>query len=191
MADLTSQSPVTGPEGIVPVPSEGLPVVGASSRRALRRLLRNKVALTGLALFAVLGIVALAAPLLAPHSPTAPHYADSLRRPGGDYLLGTDNLGRDELSRLLYGARLSLGTVLLATAAIMVIGVGVGLVSGYFGGRVDSVIQRLLEILLAFPSLVLALAIVGILGPGVVSVLVAVVAVGWASYARLVRAMVL
>jgi len=191
MADPTSQWPVTAPEGVLGVPPEGLPVARGPSRLMLRRLVHDRAALIGFGLLAALGLAALFAPLLAPYSPTAPHYADSLEGPGTRYLLGTDNLGRDELSRLLYGARLSLGAVLLATTAIMVVGVAVGLISGYYRGPVDSVIQRVLEILLAFPSLVLALAIVGILGPGLTSVLIAVVAVGWVSYARLVRAMVL
>ncbi len=158
---------------------------------ALRRLLHDRVAAGGLVILGLLALAAVLAPVLAPYSPIEPHYVDSLRGPNRTFLLGTDGLGRDELSRLMFGARLSLAAVGLATAAIMLIGITVGVVSGYYGGIVDSLIQRLVEILMAFPSLVLALAIAGILGPSLRSVLIAVVAVHWVSYARLVRGMVL
>lgn len=160
-------------------------------RPAFRRLLRDRGAVVGLVILAALAITALAAPALAPYSPIEPHYARALRGPGRAFLLGTDGLGRDQLSRLIFGTRISLASVSLAAAAIMLIGVTVGLVSGYYGGVVDSIIQRVVEILLAFPSLVLALAIAGVLGPSITSVLIAVIAVHWVSYARLVRGMVL
>jgi peptide/nickel transport system permease protein len=140
---------------------------------------------------AVAAAAAAAAPLLAPESPNEPHFADSLRGPGQHHLLGTDGLGRDELSRLLYGARISLGSVAVATVAIVVVGIAVGLLSGYFGGVVDTLLQRTTDVVMAFPSLVLALVIAGILGASLTSVIVAIVSVHWASYARLVRGMVL
>jgi peptide/nickel transport system permease protein len=104
-------------------------------------------------------------------------------------LLGTDNIGRDTLSRLIYGARWSLGTALAATLMIVVIGVTVGLVAGYFGGLIDDVLMRLVDVLLAFPSLVLALAIVGMLGPSLTNVMIGMVAVWWVDYARVIRGM--
>jgi peptide/nickel transport system permease protein len=145
----------------------------------------------GLVLLAMLVVGAVLAPLLAPYSPIEPHYAQSLEGPGRTFPLGTDGLGRDQLTRLLFGARLSLGSVGLAATAILLIGVTVGLVSGFYGGLIDNLIQRIVEILMAFPPLVLALAIAGLLGPSMKSVLIAVVAVHWVSYARLVRGMVL
>jgi peptide/nickel transport system permease protein len=129
--------------------------------------------------------------VLAPYSPIEPHYESALQGPSREFLLGTDGLGRDELSRLLFGARISLASVTLAAVAITLLGVAIGLVSGFNGGVVDGGIQRVIDVLLAFPSLVLALAIVGVLGPSIRSVLIAVVAVHWVSYARLVRGMVL
>jgi peptide/nickel transport system permease protein len=158
---------------------------------ALRRLVRDRSALVGLAILALLALAALFAPAIAPYSPVEPHYEMALRGPGRGFLLGTDGLGRDELSRLLFGARLSLASVTLAAAEITLLGVTIGLLSGYYGGIVDGAIQRVIDVLLAVPSLVLALAIAGVLGPSMRSVVIGVVAVHWVSYARLVRGMVL
>jgi len=105
--------------------------------------------------------------------------------------LGTDQLGRDLLARLLYGARYTLGTGLAAMALILFVGTSVGLVAGLLSGRVDVVLMRIVDVLLAFPSLILALAIVGMLGPSLTNVLIGIAAVGWASYARVVRGLVL
>jgi peptide/nickel transport system permease protein len=183
------------PETTVALPSpalaEGPPVARGAVRAALRRLARDKSAVAGLAILGLVVAAAVAAPVIAPYSPIEPHYADSLRGIGERFLLGTDGLGRDELSRILFGARLSLASVALATAGIMLIGVTVGLVSGFYGGLLDAVLQRLVEILLAFPTLVLGLAVAGVLGRSMTSVLIAVVSVSWVSYARLVRGMVL
>lgn len=114
-----------------------------------------------------------------------------LRGPQPVAPLGTDNLGRDTLSRLLFGAQLSLSTAVLTTLAITLIGIAVGLVSGYYGGFVDAAIMRVVDVLLALPRLVLALAITGILGVGLVNLIIAIVAVGWADYSRVVRGLVL
>ena len=171
--------------------SERLPRARGPASTSFRRLLHDRAALAGLVVIAAAAVAAAAAPVLAPYSPDAPHYADSLRGPGAHYLVGTDGLGRDELSRLLYGARISLASVVVATLAIALVGVAVGLLSGYLGGLVDSLLQRTTDVVMAFPSLVLALVIAGILGPSLTSVVVAVVSVHWASYARLVRGMVL
>ena len=170
--------------------AEGLPFAGPR-RRALHRLVRDRGVVVGALVLVGVGVAAAAAPLLAPFAPNEPHFTATLRGPGSTYLLGADNLGRDELSRLLVGARLSLGSVAVATLAIMFFGVGFGLVSGYYGGIVDSAIQRVVDVLMAFPSLVLALAIAGVLGPSLRSVVISVVAVQWVSYTRLVRGMVL
>jgi peptide/nickel transport system permease protein len=158
---------------------------------SLRRLGRDPAALVGLLFITVVTIAAIGAPLFAPYPPDEPHFAQSLQPPGGHFVLGTDGLGRDEFSRLLYGARISLASVAVATLVIVVVGVTVGLISGYSGGIVDDVLQRIVEIVMAFPSLVLALVVAGILGPGLKSIVIAVVVASWASYARLVRGMVL
>jgi peptide/nickel transport system permease protein len=172
------------------VPARHAPA-GGLAQVAFRRLLRDRSALVGLVILVLLVLAAVLAPVLAPYSPVEPHYELALRGPGRGFLLGTDGLGRDELSRLLFGARISLASVTLAAAAITLLGVSIGLLSGYQGGIVDGLIQRVIDVLLAVPSLVLALAIAGMLGPSMRSVLIGVVAVHWVSYARLVRGMVL
>ncbi|CAN5451303.1 ABC transporter permease [soil metagenome] len=157
----------------------------------LPRLARSPLALIGLGLVVLLAVLALAAPLLAPHDPTA---VDAMRRLEGPSLahpLGTDHLGRDLLSRLLYGSRWSLGTVALAATLILSIGVAVGAVAGYYGGWIDALLMRVVDVLLAFPGLLLALAVAGTLGPGIENVMIGLVSVWWASYARIVRGMVL
>jgi peptide/nickel transport system permease protein len=182
-------TPTSPSMAVAPVAVE--PVSKGTVRLALRRLIRDRAALLGMGIVAAFTLGAVLAPVLAPYSPIEPHYSSALRGLGHRFLLGTDGLGRDELSRLLFGARISLGAVSAAALAITFIGVTVGMVSGYYGGLLDSLIQRLIEILLAFPPLVLALAIAGVLGPSLGSVLIAVVAVHWVSYARVVRGMVL
>ena len=189
---------MTQPEPTLPMP-DSLPTgrelgsvrLTGGWRPLLRRLARDRLALTGFALVSIFIVVAVAAPLLAPHDPAA---VNALRRLEGislEHPLGTDNLGRDLLSRLLYGSRWSLGTVAAATALIMFIGVTVGALAGYYGGVLDELLMRVVDVLLAVPSLVLALAIAGTLGPGIVNVMIGLVSVWWVSHARIVRGMVL
>ena len=153
----------------------------------VRGLLRDRAAVTGAMVLAGFILVAIAAPLVAPHDPAAVDGRAILEAPSTDHRLGTDNLGRDILSRLVYGARWTLGTAFLAATAIIVIGVVVGLVAGYFGGLIDDILMRLVDVLLAFPSLVLALAIVGTLGPSLRNVMIGMIAVWWVDYARVIR----
>lgn len=157
----------------------------------LRRLLRDHLAVTGLLIVGVLAVVAVTAPWLGPHDPTAVQPALRLAGPSFEHPLGTDALGRDLLSRLLVGARWSLGTAALATVSVVLIGVAVGLVSGYYGGVIDAIAMRVVDALLAFPTLLLTLAIVGTIGPGLRGVFLGLVAVAWADYARVVRGSVL
>ena len=157
----------------------------------LRRFLSDRLAAAGLVIVLLLALAAVLAPVLAPHDPTAIDATRSLEAGSGDHPLGTDELGRDVLSRLLFGARWSLGIAALATAAVMLLGTAVGLVAGYFGGWVDGVVMRVVDSLLALPSLVLYLAIIGTLGPGLRNVFIALVSISWAGYARVMRGMVL
>lgn len=159
--------------------------------RPVRRLLRDPLAVTGLVVVTVLALGAVLAPLLAPHDPGAVNPLDRLAGSSWAHPLGTDELGRDMLSRLLYGARWSLGIAGLATLVVMIIGVVVGVVAGFYSGWVDTVIMRVVDVLLAFPPLVLYLAVVGTLGPGVENVFLALVAIAWADYARVMRGLVL
>ncbi len=157
----------------------------------LKRLFRNRGAMIGLILVGFMVTVALAAPWIAPHDPNEQFPVRRLEGPSEDFLLGTDNLGRDMLSRIIYGARPSIGSAVLATVIIISIGITVGAWSGYVGGIFDDVAMRVVDVLLAFPNLILALSVVGILGPGLRNMLIAMTFAVWAGYARLVRGIVL
>ncbi len=159
--------------------------------RRLRSFLRDPAAVLGLAIVGTAIIAALAAPVLAPHDPTDGNLENRILSPASAFPLGTDHLGRDELSRLLHGARTTLGTAGVVLAVVMIIALTVGAVSGYYGGWLDTFFMGLVDLLLAFPGLILAVAIAGTLGPSLINVLIAMAAVWWAGYARLIRGMVL
>ena len=152
-----------------------------------RRLVADRAAFVGLIVLITFVAIAATAPLVAPHDPTDVDARAILAPSSSDHWLGTDNLGRDLLSRLIFGARWTLGTSFLAALAIVSIGIVVGLIAGYFGGLIDGALMRIVDVLLAFPSLVLALAIVGTLGPSLRNVLIGMVAVWWVDYARVIR----
>lgn len=160
-------------------------------RVLLRRLVRDPAALAGLIIIVVFVVAAVAAPVLAQHDPLAVDPANALADPSAAHPLGTDNLGRDLFARLLFGSRLSLGAAAVAAVVVMTLGVSIGLFAGLQGGWLDGLTMRIVDGLLAFPYLVLALAIAGTLGGGLVSVMLGLTAVWWASYARLVRGLVL
>jgi peptide/nickel transport system permease protein len=160
-------------------------------RSLLHELARDRTALAGLVVLALAFAVALAAPVISPHDPNVQDVANRYAPPSLDHPLGTDNLGRDELSRLLHGARISLFTAAAIGIAILAIGVAVGLVAGFAGGAVDGLLMRIVDVLLAFPSILLALAVTGMLGPGLLHLAIAMVAVWWVDYARLARGLVL
>jgi peptide/nickel transport system permease protein len=168
------------------------PVDALVERPALRRLvISDRTALAGLIIIAVVLFVALAAPILAPSDPNAEDVLHQFQSPSVHHLLGTDQFGRDELSRIIFGARISVLTSVVVGAAVLAIGVLVGTVSGLAGGVIDGAIMRGVDVFLAFPSLLLALAIAGTLGPGLFHLALAMTAVWWADYARIVRGLVL
>ena len=158
---------------------------------ALHRFVRRRAALLGALYLAVLIAAALTAPLVAPYDPLKQDPAAMLSTPTRAHWLGTDDLGRDVLSRLLYGARLSLGASLLAVAIATLAGLPIGLVAGYLGGAADDALMRVIDALQAFPALILAMAISAALGPGLVNVMIAVGIVYTPRFARLVRGQVL
>jgi peptide/nickel transport system permease protein len=160
-------------------------------RRTLERFWHNRSAVPGLALVLLVVLGALLAQVIAPHDPNKQYAGKRFEPPSSEFPLGTDALGRDTLSRLVYGARPSVGSAALATLLIVVIGITLGSIAGYVGGWTDDVIMRVVEVLLAIPSLLLALALVGILGPSLENVILGAVFVWWAGYARLVRGLVL
>jgi peptide/nickel transport system permease protein len=139
----------------------------------------------------VLVVAAIFAPVLAPYNPYTVTLETRLQSPGAAHLLGTDELGRDILSRLLYGARVSLWVGIVTVVLAGLIGVAGGLVAGYLGGYWDAVIMRLVDVFLAFPVIVLAIAIVAVRGPGLTNVLIALALVYWTTYARVARSVVL
>ena len=142
----------------------------------------------GIAIVAAWGLVALAAPFLATHDPIAINFEALLQPPGDANYFGTDNTGRDVFSRVVYGTRYALYIGLLGVLAPMAIGMTIGLVAGYFGGWVDALAMRLVDVAVPFPFFVLVLAIVAVLGPGIENYFIALALVGWIGYARLARA---
>ncbi len=161
------------------------------TKRLIRRLLRNRGAMIGLTIVLIIVFGALAAEWIAPYDPNEQFGVRRLEGPSDEFYLGTDNLGRDIFSRILYGARPSVGSAAVATFVILIIGITVGAWAGYSGGIIDEIAMRIVDVLLAFPTLILALAIVGVLGPGLENMLLAITLVVWAYYARLVRGIVL
>ena len=156
-----------------------------------RRLRKARFAVPALAIIVLLVLVALFAPVIAPYDPEKPSFGDATEGPSAKHLLGADNIGRDIFSRVVYGSRVSLQVGLIAVSISLVIGTTLGLIAGYSGGLVDSLIMRLMDALLAFPTLVLALAITAALGPRLRNVMIAVGIIGIPAYARLVRGQVL
>ena len=139
----------------------------------------------------ILGVVALAAifaPLIAPYAPNQQNLADAFQSPSWGHLMGTDNLGRDIFSRVVYAARVDLQIGVITTYVPLLTGVVLGAVAGFVGGWVDTVIMRLVDVVIAFPFLVLVIVILAVVGPGLKGLYIAVLAVGWSMYARLTRA---
>ena len=154
-----------------------------------QRFAENRLALVGLAILLLLLFVALFAGVLAPYSPVIGDLKTArLLPPSAEHWLGTDGQGRDILSRLLYGSRLTLMVVVLAAVIAAPIGLLIGTVSGYAGGWIDAVLMRITDIFLAFPKLVLALALVAALGPGIENAILAIAVTSWPPYARIARA---
>ncbi len=173
----------------------------ASSRRAerariarsplLHALLRHRLAALGLVIIALMCLLAIFAPLLAPYSPYDQDLYAVLSPPSAAHWLGTDNLGRDVLSRVIYGARVSLLVGVVSTALSSAIGVAAGLVAGFKGGVVDAIIMRVTDAFLCFPPLIFILAMAAALGPGIHNVIISFAVFGWTGFARIMRGQVL
>ena len=153
----------------------------------IARILKDKKSKIGLALLIILAVTAIFAPYLAPWDPYEQHIDRRLEMSTSDFLLGTDYLGRCVLSRIIYGSRVSLETAVFIVGLQVLFGVGAGAIAGYFGGIVDRIMMRLVDIFMAIPSLALALVMVGILGPGPAGIITAMCITGWTEYARIVR----
>jgi peptide/nickel transport system permease protein len=162
-------------------------------RRAMKQLRRSPVGMIGTFMVVSVVLVALLAPLLAPHDPSQHNRRERFQPPvwmdGGNttYLLGTDQLGRDVLSRLLYGSRISVAVGVASVIIGGTLGALFGLLAGLYGGRVDTIISRAIDTFLALPFLILVLAVIGILGPSLLTIILVLGFTGWATYARVVR----
>lgn len=161
-----------------------------ATRIAARSPWRQPLAVVGFTILGLWVLVALFAPLFSPYGPDSQHGA-ILQSPSGTHLLGTDELGRDVLSRVLAGSRISLPLAVLLVVAAMLVGALLGGISGFFGGWVDAVVMRLADLVFAFPGIILALAVAAALGAELRNAVIAVIVVSWPSYARLVRSLVL
>lgn len=174
--------------GSTTIPASSTAALAASSLRLLRFLLCNPMTFAGLIVVATLMFVAALAPWIAGHDPLLQNLGGALQAPSSAHWFGTDEYGRDVFARLVYGSRITLYIVLLVTVIVGPIGLLVGTVSGYFGGWVDSLFMRITDIFISFPSLVLALAFIAALGPGLEHAVIAIALTAWPPIARLARA---
>jgi peptide/nickel transport system permease protein len=156
--------------------------------RNLDEFLKNKASVVGLIIILVLVMTAVLADFIAPYDTDKIALKEKLKPPSWEHPMGTDQLGRDQLSRIIYGTRTTFELSILVVALASTFGVFIGIISGYFRGITDEILMRLIDVLLAFPSIILALVIIGALGPGVFNTIVAISLVGWLFYARVARA---
>ena len=169
----------------------------SNNKKILRKFLKNKGAVVSLGLLAIVVFIALIAPIIAPYRPDLVHEQMYKLPPFwsagmmSDFLLGTDDIGRDLLSRLIYGARVSLGVGFVVVILALSMGLFLGLMAGYIGGWVDSLIMRFVDILMSLPSILLAIVVVSILGPSLINGVIAVSVVALPGFVRIVRASVM
>ena len=156
--------------------------------QTLKAFNTNKTSWIGLAVFLVVVIVAILAPVLAPYDPNDQNILEKLRPPSLEHWFGTDSFGRDTLSRVIYGARISLIIGTASTLAAMVIGTAIGMLAGWHGGRLDTVTMQAMDVLLAFPSLILGLILVAMLGPSMLNIIIAIALTSIPPFARIARA---
>jgi peptide/nickel transport system permease protein len=158
------------------------------ARATVKAFNANKTSWVGLVIFLIVAFAAISAPLLAPHDPVEQNILYKLRPPTAEHPIGTDAFGRDILSRLLYGARISLVIGFVSTLAAMLLGSVIGIVAGWYGGRFDVIVMQAMDMLLAFPSLILGLLIVAMLGPSMTNIILAIALTSVPAFARIARA---
>ncbi|MGD9945013.1 MAG: ABC transporter permease [Burkholderiaceae bacterium] len=181
MSRVASNSAASPAPGSPQAPGDGV------WRTRWRLFRRSRLALPGLVLFGLFVLIGLLAPWIAPYDPNRNDLLSVMSPPSAEHWFGTDELGRDILSRIIYGARISLLEGVLSVAIAMVIGIPIGVVSGYVGGRVDAVIMRLIDVLMAFPGVLLAIVIISVLGPSLINAILAVGLYTVPIFARLAR----
>jgi peptide/nickel transport system permease protein len=174
--------------------TEPLPKLAAPRRtgsRAWGRFKKNRMAVISLVILATLIILALLAPAIAPYDPAEQDLLNRLKAPSADHWFGTDDLGRDVFTRVLYGARVSLSVGIFSVIFNVIIGVSVGAIAGYYGGKVDSILMRFVDIMLAFPQFFLLITVVTLLKPSLFNIIAVLTAFGWMGKARLLRGQIL
>ncbi|MFN2340535.1 MAG: nickel transporter permease [Halanaerobium sp.] len=158
---------------------------------SFRRMRKSRTAIFGIIIIILFTLVAFLAPLISPYDPMEQNFIKSFRPPSAEHYLGTDEFGRDVFSRIIYGARISLQIGFVAVFISLILGVSVGLIAGYYGGWIDMAVMRVMDLMLSFPYILLALVIMSILGPGIYNAMVAIGIVYVPQYARIVRSSVL
>jgi peptide/nickel transport system permease protein len=174
--------------------TEPLPKLAAprtSGNRAWERFKKNRMAVISIVILATLIILALLAPVIAPYDPADQDLLNRLKAPSADHWFGTDDLGRDVFTRVLYGARVSLSVGIFSVIFNVIIGVTVGAIAGYYGGKVDSILMRFVDIMLAFPQFFLLITVVTLLKPSLFNIIMVLTAFGWMGKARLLRGQIL
>jgi peptide/nickel transport system permease protein len=194
---VSAQSPARIPVAVGRAPIQHTALDPIAERTAHRRkphawARRMKLAWAGVVILAIVTLFAVAAPLIAPYEPAAVSLGDRLKPPGTPgHLLGTDPLGQDVLTRVIYGARISLFVGVVVVVISGALGITLGLISGFYGSLIDDIIMRIAEIQLAFPNIILYVAVMAVLGPGLDKVIAVMGVVGWVTYSRIERGMVL
>ncbi|MFW6273699.1 MAG: nickel transporter permease [Halanaerobium sp.] len=158
---------------------------------SFRRMCKSRTAIIGIIIIILFTLIALFAPHISPYDPMEQNFIKSFRPPSSEHFLGTDEFGRDVFSRIIYGARISLQIGFVAVFISLIVGVLLGLIAGYYGSWIDMIIMRLMDLMLSFPYILLALVIMSILGPGIYNAMVAIGIVYVPQYARIVRSSVL
>ncbi|MEO8828209.1 oligopeptide ABC transporter permease [Lapillicoccus sp.] len=190
--DLLADGPVPGPLGSADEafdPTSMRPL--SPLRMAMRRFRRHRLAMVGLVVLVLLVVVAVCAPLLAPGDPNLVDLASFQKPPSAEHWLGTDSAGRDVLSRLIYGTRVSLTVGIAAALSAGVLGLALGLLAGILGGWVDTVIMRVVEVILSFPSLIVIILLIAVLGPSISTIVLVIAVFEWPTACRIVRQMAL
>ena len=191
--DLLNDGPVADHGLLAGIDDEGATSAARASplRMAMRRFRRHRLALAGLVVLVLLVLVAVFAPLIAPYDPNLVDLSSFQQPPSAEHWLGTDSAGRDVLSRLIYGTQVSLTVGIAAAISAGVLGLALGLAAGILGGKVDTVIMRIVEVFLSFPSLIVIILLVSILGPSITTIVLVIAVFEWPTACRIVRQMAL
>lgn len=157
----------------------------------MRKIFKNKLTFFGAIVVGLLALVAIFAPFIAPYDPASVNIQSALLAPSSQHILGTDYLGRDIFSRMVYGARISLSIGFVAVGIAILIGIAIGSIAGYYGGKIDATLMRFVDIMLCFPSIFLILAVVALVGSNIMNIMIIIGITSWMSVARLIRAEIL